>query len=502
MAGEKPYSALRNPSGDESDQTEQKDHHGSDLSKTFNPHRQSWQLLGDQQRRLIFTVVLVVVVIVVVKVYQDKGTVAHDDKYVFNTVITVLNLALGLNFLEAFKDMAKVLRWRCLANRKFSVRETDLILGGESLMKLITLMRESMKKPLTIFVCLCWIALNLLAQASIAMIGLTYSYDNGFNSSGITTSRDFVSVPRVDCYYNNGTCTTDPTAPPEIAQNEAHSYGEITPGDSPCWYSTDDDIYDSPQDCSYFRRRGDPEYAYRFNEYNGNDRSRAYPFLTKRLIKTSSGQCYQYSARTDGTRDSPDGPESMIAYAYSNETTNGTLVVPRPDTAFDSTTYVYTGVWAPQNASAVACGPRCIWVYALRNSGPVTNFRPIDVFMCPITVSDVTNIGDPAHVVPDDTARMAAASIALSGRYTNPDDAHPDQKHWQQYQLYPYGSYWETDTLSPMQVGSRMAEFAIGSLTAMATLNLRTRIMGTLPTLGYRLSVHWNYLIALAACIA
>ncbi|KAL8708582.1 MAG: hypothetical protein Q9220_006517 [cf. Caloplaca sp. 1 TL-2023] len=422
MAGEKPYSALRKPSGNESDQTEQeKGHH------------------GEQQWRLIITVIIVILVIVVVKVYENKGAVAHDDKYVFNTVITVLNLALGLNFLEAFKDMAKVLRWRVLANRKFTVRETDLILGGESLMKLVTLMRESMRKPLTLFVCVCWIALNLLGQASVAMIGLTYSYDNGLNSSTITTSQDFVSVPRVDCYYNNGTCTTSPTAPPEIAQNEAHSYGEITPGDSPCWYNTDDDIYKSPQDCSYFQKRGGLEYAYRFNEYNPGDLSRAYPFLTKRLIKTSPGQCYQYSARVDGFTDSPDGPESMITYAYSNQTFNGTISVSRPDTALDSTTYVYNGVWAPQNASAAACGPRCIWIYAIRQSGPVTGNRPLEVFQCPITVSNVTNIGDSAHVVPDDTARMAAASIALSGRYTNPDADHPGQKHWTQFQLYPYG---------------------------------------------------------------
>lgn len=54
-----------------------------------------------------------------------------------------------------------------------------------------------------------------------------------------------------------------------------------------------------------------------------------------------------------------------------------------------------------------------------------------DVFKCPISVSNVTSVGDPAHVVPDNTARMAAVSIALSGRYTNPTK-YP-VKHWQQY---------------------------------------------------------------------
>ena len=56
--------------------------------------------------------------------------------------------------------MAKILRWRVLASRAFTVRETDLILGGESLMKLVELMQESVKKPLIIFVCLLWVSLK------------------------------------------------------------------------------------------------------------------------------------------------------------------------------------------------------------------------------------------------------------------------------------------------------------------------------------------------------
>ena len=58
---------------------------------------------------------------------------------------------------EAFKDMAKVLRWRVLANRHHSIREADLILGGESLMKLLTLIWES-RRPMTVFVCTTWVS--------------------------------------------------------------------------------------------------------------------------------------------------------------------------------------------------------------------------------------------------------------------------------------------------------------------------------------------------------
>lgn len=75
---------------------------GSDYSKTFSPQKQTWQLLADQLFRLVFTAILVALTIITLKVYEQKGPVAHDDKIVFNTVITVLNLALGLNFLVSF----------------------------------------------------------------------------------------------------------------------------------------------------------------------------------------------------------------------------------------------------------------------------------------------------------------------------------------------------------------------------------------------------------------
>ncbi|KAI4184662.1 MAG: hypothetical protein LQ348_004519 [Seirophora lacunosa] len=503
MAGEKPYAAMRANSGEESDNVEQgKLHTGSDYSKTFSPQKQTWQLLADQLFRLVFTAILVALTIITLKVYEQKGPVAHDDKIVFNTVITVLNLALGLNFLEAFKDMAKVLRWRVLANRRFTVRETDLILGGESLLNLATLMRESMRKPLTFSICAFWIFLNILAQASIALIGLNYSMDNGIDSTGVTTSRDMVSFPRIDCYYNNENCTTDPDQPPEVAQNQAHAYGEASLRERACNYTTDEDIFMQPQNCTYFARTNGrefgQEFAYRYAEYNPGDRARAYPYLTKRLIKTSTGQCYQYKQGPGYFEVSPDGPDSVSVWPYSNGTTEGLLRIARTNMAFDSTTYAYTGLQAPQNASAVTCGPRCIWLYAARQGGTVTH-RGNDIFMCPITVSEVSDAQRPEHEVPDPTARLAAASIALSGRYTNPNGS--DEKHWQQFQWFPYGSFWETDNLPAQAVGRRMAEFAIGSLASMSNYNVHTRIPGTLPTLGYSLSVKWEFIIALAAVI-
>lgn len=102
--------------------------------------------------------------------------------------------------------------------------------------------------------------------------------------------------------------------------------------------------------------------------------------------------------------------------------------------AYDATTYVYNGTLAPQDATAQSCGDRCISLYAFRSSGTVTK-RPNTFFRCDVTVSEVTNAQEDAHKLSADSARLAASSIALSGRYTHENG----QMEWQQYQLYPFG---------------------------------------------------------------
>ena len=53
--------------------------------------------------------------------------------------------------------MAKVARWRVLASSRYSIYEVDLIMGGESLMKLSKLMRESRKRPWIVLACGVWV---------------------------------------------------------------------------------------------------------------------------------------------------------------------------------------------------------------------------------------------------------------------------------------------------------------------------------------------------------
>ena len=427
-------------------------------------------------------------------VLWENRNVTHQGKVWFNTIMTIQTLALALNFVEAFKDMAKVFRWRVLASRPSTPREVDLILGGESLMKLCRLMFESLRplKPITVLVCASWILLNLLAQATIAMLSLNYSMDSGTNSSGILTRHGNVSAASLDCFGKG----TNNSCPDSLGASmiTAHSYGELISNRAPCNYTDDSDILKANQSCFYFMNNNGPEYAYRYVEYNPDDTASAYPYLTNRTIKASADQCYQYDVDLKSPLiNTPDGPKDTQVFSFSNETYTGHLPIPRMEGAFNSTTYVYNGAKIPQSATLVACGDRCLTMYAYR----LNNGRSAHIFSCQISIDNVANASEDWHQISDANARLAIASIALTGRDTHPKGIIA----WQQYQLYTWGSYWEVNDLTAPEVGGYMAQFAIGSLANMADTNVLQTKPGTLPILGYHLDNNWNYIIALVLCI-
>ena len=79
-------------------------------AKIFEPNKQTWALFKGQSFRLVFTVVLVVLYIGTLKIYQVEGNVSHKNKEVFNTVTTVLSLALGLNFLVCLAVIIRIVQ--------------------------------------------------------------------------------------------------------------------------------------------------------------------------------------------------------------------------------------------------------------------------------------------------------------------------------------------------------------------------------------------------------
>ena len=266
--------------------------------------------------------------------------------------------------------------------------------------------------------------------------------DGGTNSSGIVARAGNVSVPMLDSYYYHdvnqiGAQPAGPGYPEEINQGQAHAYGVNTRSQKRCLYSTDDDIIASNQSCIYFYNRNGRDFAFRYSEYDPQDTARSYPYLTDRIVKASTGDCHQYAVSSSYLRDSNDGLQAEFVWSFNNDTYDGVLPIPKASQAFDSTTYVYNGTDLPQNTTTEACGPRCLWVYAFQDTGPLREMKPPELYQCPITITDVSNVTNDAQMLSDDNARIAAASITLTGRYTNPNRS--EEKHWEQHRLYPFG---------------------------------------------------------------
>ncbi|KAI4257249.1 MAG: hypothetical protein L6R42_005789 [Xanthoria sp. 1 TBL-2021] len=151
-------------------------------SKNLDYRQQAWSLLLPQAIRWLGTVLLSILLMSVVWIYQNKGNFTRTDKNVFNVIITGLSVGLGINFFldtllielqEAFKESAKGLRWRKLADKRHNDRKVDLILGIESLWKVFLLAIESFSSsPWTIVACTVWVStVNALSYPQVFLAG-------------------------------------------------------------------------------------------------------------------------------------------------------------------------------------------------------------------------------------------------------------------------------------------------------------------------------------------
>ena len=96
-------------------------------------------------------------------------------------------------------------------------------------------------------------------------------------------------------------------------------------------------------------------------------------------------------------------------------------------------------------------------------------------------------------------ARLAIASIALTGNVRQPKGL---PISWEQYQLYPWGNYLEAHNLDAHEIGSNIAQFAMGSIATTANRNFKVpNSSPTLPILGFSPTIKWRLVTALFAVI-
>ncbi|KAI4158550.1 MAG: hypothetical protein LQ342_007332 [Letrouitia transgressa] len=276
--------------------------------------KQTWSLLLPQTVRWLGTVTLSALLISVFRIYEKKGNFTRKDKNSFNIIGTGLSVGLGISFFEAFKESAKGLRWRILADERHSVREVDLILAIESLWKVFLLAMESISsRPWAVLACTAWIA-----QISVALVTLTFDMVDGRTFNDTYTNHGIVNASNLTTYYTGGSEKWKVSA-----HATAHSYGESA-HDTECGsYETIAGVLESKHDYAYYcsTNIGNPEFTYRFNEYNPGDLQKVYPQFTNRTITASAGEClvYEVKNQTDGPKN-VDARGPGTTFWYGNDT--------------------------------------------------------------------------------------------------------------------------------------------------------------------------------------
>ncbi len=263
---------------------------------------------------------------------------------------------------------------------------------------------------------------------------------DGRNFNDTYTKHGIVNVSDLTKYYNRD--YPDLESWPVTAHATAHSYGERVQGTRCGSYKNISEVVKSKHDHAYYcsNNTANPEFTYRFNEYNPGDLQETFPRFTNRTITAWAGEClvYDVKKRTDGP-DDVDGRGPGTTFSYGNDTFNEEIEIPISSLGGSYTTYMYRGFDAPPKAPLQTCGDhRCMWLWAFKNAhvNKTDHDRePPKFYKCPITISNVTNTRDDSQIVSDDVARIAAVSIALQGRWSGLSE----NRNFRSYQFYPFG---------------------------------------------------------------
>lgn len=201
------------------------------------------------------------------------------------------------------------------------------------------------------------------------------------------TNHGIVNASNLTTYYTGGSEKWKVSA-----HATAHSYGESA-HDTECGsYETIAGVLESKHDYAYYcsTNIGNPEFTYRFNEYNPGDLQKVYPQFTNRTITASAGEClvYEVKNQTDGPKN-VDARGPGTTFWYGNDTFLEKIQIPVSYLGTGYTTYIYRGSRASPDADAQRCGDsRCMWLWAYKNE---LGKDPPKFYKCPITISRVNN---------------------------------------------------------------------------------------------------------------
>lgn len=441
----------------------------SQLARKHSKKHQLFHLLGKVALRLASTIILCAAMIGCFKYFETVKVLTNTEKNVFNMLSTGIYLTMGLNMAGAFKQMATMLRWKLLARKAHNLKEIDMILGLNSLVKVYKLGIEALgfRKPLTFFLCMLWIVVNLVARVSIALTGLTYSYDS---AGGVGTIPGHTFISDKTAFWPMG--YREEQKPALMAQYQtAHAYGEASA------IMVDSDHPSAKPENYIVTWNNDTEsWGYSFRTWDTP--SQDLVAITNRTISINA-TCIVYDII-----DGQDGSKPDIV--YFNPDTNENVTLNDVSVRGPGAT-----VWAnpdqylkEDNTPVCPLGTRCAVVHGFQFINPKIEAGNGKIYTCIVEISKVTNAWLPAHDFPDDIAWMAAGAIGLDGFTEDVDE-------WL-YQRYYLGTqFGQRMGGDPKKMARLVSRFAAGVIAILDTDNPPIRVWGDKPWAGVLFKVKW-----------
>ncbi|TVY45833.1 hypothetical protein LSUB1_G000091 [Lachnellula subtilissima] len=410
-----------------------------------NTGRQLRHILIGSSSRFLITAALCAGYLIATVVWRNKGVQSEDQKRLYNTISTGISISLSLNIASSFKDMALNMRWPILSSRKRSLEEIDLILHADSMTKLGKLAFTA-KSPAVILTCLSWLLINILAQAGVAVLGLTYSWDTDYSAVLKSDHPGNISVPNMDHFYPGAVKGNFSEQDEEYT---AHVYGGLA------WDFKVDDIANAPKYGEIYNNSA----AKFFQDYSKN--SLEYTFLNSPAGTLGANGNGSFNDITVG-----DGIGEVYVSHLVEESTSFFTNMPNNGTDFF--------------ANSCDDNNRCSIVEAFEASKTDPWY-----YKCNITVGKTTNDPSNDSWVSDDMAFLAASSIAQIG-YTD--------EYGQEVQIYPNGSFVGVPLYgNTTRMGMTMSTFAIGAIGGASMYNPTKVTKGIVPSQGSKLDVGHQY---------
>ncbi|KAI9757526.1 MAG: hypothetical protein M4579_003439 [Chaenotheca gracillima] len=433
----------------------------------FSRNKQLARLLGRGLWRWFISFGLMVGTLATLLVYCRFDVMEDRTRRVFNTIVTGLALALGLNIASALKDQMMALRWRILSNRSHSLRVADLLLRADSVTNLLKVIFTWEVNFFLRMGLISWVLLNIAAQVGVATISLTYQLDNFDSTSSWRLGKVLVPDLTKFSYIGGGLGSENGTN-----QFFSHSYGDLAISYAAA------PVADMKNDTTslYFWDDTLTTFTYRFHDTLPEDQSKY--TITNRIL-TSTSSCMSYPVLSgddglstaiafeeDGTRQDVDmllGGEASVVYAL------------------------------PAQAAFGFCGPRCTQIWAFQSIDPMSSDKSAHFYKCNVTVGTVSNTYAPEHQLPPEIAQLMAGAIGISG-YSTLSNANSSGYPELESNRYLAGSWWGSPFSNDASGMERItAQFAIGVMTVMGEVNDKVTIdNGHRPKTGVRLTIKWD----------